>query len=595
MLSFANETDGIGFKIQTNDRFEKYYGFENIEQDLLHSLNQYNPNADLIFLFGIGIGYEIEQIMNTVKKNTAIIVIDYDETFKFAIETNENLQSIIKTNNNIELISLNKRINSEVARYIIMKHYWRFTKEVNTITLRYFPLISKQSPHEIQNIIFDAWKLMFFNSGNDLIDGLIGISNNLENIKNYKSTISFNKIKEFKNIPAVCVASGPSVSKQIPLLKKIKDKVIIIAADSIYEALRKEDIIADIITVQERGEVIFDLFFKDKIISDKTVLLAQSVVDPKVFKACENRMVAFKNLEYEKQINNSLGLENVIFNGGSCANLSPAIAEKLGCNPIILIGQDLAFSDSGESHAPTSTSIRTNLDVNTKEEFRKPKKTLGWYGNETVYTTEIWDSFKVKFSEFSSIYSNDFLNCTEGGSYIENWLHLTFEDAINKYKIYSLPKLSNRPVDLVLEHSLKNMNETQDYSSIIKRLTDLINENNQVLEWLKFRYENLNEFIIKYENNHLVSEKDNTYVQRILEDHDEYLSKNTLSTLLYGPLRYTYHRKILEHSEINSGKDFSKLCNIIGLFLYATHEAYTKANYYIEEAIFNFESKDLEV
>lgn len=314
-----------------------------------------------------------------------------------------------------------------------------------------------------------------------------------------------------------------------------------------------------------------------------TILLAQSVVDQKIFKDCPNHIVSFKELDYEKYINDALQLNNVLFNGGSCANLSPVIAEKLGCNPIILIGQDLAFSDSGESHASNSTSIRTNLDENTEEDFRKPQKTISWDKKNTVLTTEIWKSFKTNFEEFATLYSNDFLNCTEGGSYINNWTHVSFEDAINQFSIMEMSPLRKRPIDIIQNFSLTKDDEEYRISQLKKSLEVLSKENDKVLIWLKKRFKKLNYFVSKYEDKETILRKDNEYVQKILATHDDFLFSNILSTLLYGPLRYTYHRKILENIQIENGQQFSKLCNILGGLLFATYEAYENANSYIRD------------
>jgi hypothetical protein len=114
---------------------------------------------------------------------------------------------------------------------------------------------------KVNNLNIRAIKQIIISHGNDATDSLIGIKHHLHNIpemiKNYKFKHLLNK----KNSDiAVIVATGPSLTKQLPTLKKIQDKVTIISVDASLPILEKHNIKPDIVTVIERVELTSKFF-----------------------------------------------------------------------------------------------------------------------------------------------------------------------------------------------------------------------------------------------------------------------------------------------------------------------------------------------
>lgn len=569
--SFINDTDGIGFDVCKNEVTSRYYGYINAEKEYNYVLNQFDPNADLIFLFGVGLGYEIEEIIKIKKPNTTILVFDFRDIFNFCKLINPVL---FNRNNNVEYVILDD-LDDDLVNNIVMNKYWMFTNNVNLIVSRYFEEKIEIVPEKIQKKFLDAWKFLFFRLGNDLDDGIIGVKNLLNNLESIIPSTSLDEMKKFKNIPAVCVASGPSIEKQIPLLKKIKDKVIIIAADSIYEYLRTNGIIADFITVQERGEIIYNKFFRDRVIEKETILLSQSVVDSTVIKYCENKIITFKDLQYEMAFNDVLGLNNNLFNGGSCANLSPALAVKLGCNPVILIGQDLSYSKVGDSHASGSLASKTNIDFNSTGYFAI-EEVIDWNRENTVYSNGIWGQFRAHFEIFASMFSNDFINATEGGSYIKNWEHITFEEAVNRFNVYSMQPIKTRPNEILKSIKISNQQLKERKVKLLIKLKEMIDQIEEVKRWTDYNEKKLKRISNRYSTLKKINSVDNEFVQKLLDEHDKILSDNLFAQILYSPLRFSYHRKILQKSEVNNNTDFVSLCETIRVFLIAINNAYSR-------------------
>ncbi|KAA2301602.1 DUF115 domain-containing protein, partial [Clostridioides difficile] len=91
-----------------------------------------------------------------------------------------------------------------------------------------------------------SYKTMIY--GNSVEDSLIGFKHNMVNLKHLPRSKDVSLLKNsMRSLPAVVVAAGPSLNKNIEQLHNLKDNVIIIAVDTIAQRLCNEGIIPDFI------------------------------------------------------------------------------------------------------------------------------------------------------------------------------------------------------------------------------------------------------------------------------------------------------------------------------------------------------------
>lgn len=148
-----------------------------------------------------------------------------------------------------------------------------------------------------------------------------------------------------KELPAIIVSAGPSLSKNIMELKKAKGKSFIIATDSAMVGLLNEGIIPDVLAsidpVKPMNRFEDERIETIPMISPESARfeLMQKHKDKKIF---VNNTFGFGNLFYEK-----LGMTYKPWSfGGSVATFSFSIAKIMGFQTIILVGQDLAFTNN---------------------------------------------------------------------------------------------------------------------------------------------------------------------------------------------------------------------------------------------------------
>ncbi|HEF7959411.1 TPA: motility associated factor glycosyltransferase family protein, partial [Campylobacter jejuni] len=172
----------------------------------------------------------------------------------------------------------------------------------------------------------------------------------LQNIPSMLESIPFQRIlnerkNKFEN--AIVVSAGPSLAKQLSLLKAYQDKAVIFCADGALSMLEKEGIIPDYVTNLDCRDLAMK-FFQNK--ENKTSLNVLScATHPSLVHFLDNKSVVLRDDPLYQRFNlNDFGY---IDTGTHVSHFSYTLALALGFKNIIMIGQDLAFDEEGNSHS----------------------------------------------------------------------------------------------------------------------------------------------------------------------------------------------------------------------------------------------------
>lgn len=220
----------------------------------------------------------------------------------------------------------------------------------------------------------------------------------------------------FRDVPAIICGAGPSLGKNIETLKTLKEKALIFAGGSAMNALNgmgmmphfglgidpNEDHISRIMA-NSAFEVPF--LFRGRI-HHKALDLVRS---DKVY---VTGSIGYNIASY---MENAFGIvDKEIEEGCNVINFSLSLAAAMGCNPIVLVGVDLAYSDD-QTYAPGMVIHPIHSRFRSKmysEEliFRKDI-----HGN-SVPTLWKWVTESFWFSTFAEQHPHiEIINSTEGG------------------------------------------------------------------------------------------------------------------------------------------------------------------------------------
>ncbi|EKN8720093.1 motility associated factor glycosyltransferase family protein, partial [Campylobacter jejuni] len=231
--------------------------------------------------------------------------------------------------------------------------------------------------------------------GNDPKDALQGIEQFVYNLPSMITHPSYKELlSKRKGISdtAIIVSTGPSLTKQLPLLKKYASKATIFCADSSYPILAKHGIKPDYVCMLERTELTAEFFNHDFGEFDKDIVfVCAGVVHPKAIEYLKGRnrkyLIIPRYLYFPIYI--KLKYFDFLYNTPSVAHMACYLSLHLSHKNIIFIGQDLAYAENGNSH-PDDYQNSANYESQMYEHIL----TEAYGGKKEIKTHEVWIFFK---------------------------------------------------------------------------------------------------------------------------------------------------------------------------------------------------------
>ncbi|EOW8298408.1 motility associated factor glycosyltransferase family protein, partial [Campylobacter jejuni] len=302
----------------------------------------------------------------------------------------------------------------------------------------------------------ENFKISIVSHGNDPLDALQGIEQFVYNLPQMITHPSYKELlskRKGVSDTAIIVSTGPSLTKQLPLLKKYASKATIFCADSSYPILAKHGIKPDYVCMLERTEITAEFFNHDFGEFDKDIVfVCAGVVHPKAIEYLKGRnrkyLIIPRYLYFPIYI--KLKYFDFLYNTPSVAHMSYFLSVLLNHKNIILIGQDLAYAENGNSH-PDDYQNSANYESQMYEHIL----TEAYGGKKEIKTHEFWIFFKQILEAMIIKYHITTYNCTEGGARIEGTIEKPFLWACENL----LDKNLNKPFEKLEPLSLNKQNE----------------------------------------------------------------------------------------------------------------------------------------
>ncbi|ENU8332497.1 motility associated factor glycosyltransferase family protein, partial [Campylobacter jejuni] len=421
--------------INLKDTSDNTFLYENAIDELNSMLNTYNDKYLLypvLYFYGFGNGILFKALLQN-KNHQHIVVFEKDieiiwimfHILDFSHELQSARLMILQTSSlDIEFFSnfCSSKPFFQFSRIYfleLMSHYYeRFHEDILGL--------NKKLAENFKNSIVSY--------GNDPLDALQGIEQFVYNLPQMITHPSYKELlSKRKGISdtAIIVSTGPSLTKQLPLLKKYASKATIFCADSSYPILAKHGIKPDYVCMLERDEIVAECFNNDFGEFDKDIVfIVKSVTHPHTIKYLQKNNRAFILVSTYASFIQYLKLDYFgYFNMGfSVAHMNFLLTIHLKYKNIILIGQDLAYAKDGQTHS--QGFIHANLHNGDYERDLDKFSTTAYGGNGKVQSSEIWTLFRHNFEKdivnIKMNYHITTYNCTEGGARIEGTIEKPF-------------------------------------------------------------------------------------------------------------------------------------------------------------------------
>ncbi|EIT4762936.1 motility associated factor glycosyltransferase family protein, partial [Campylobacter jejuni] len=353
--------------------------------------------------------------------------------------------------------------------------------------------------------------------GNDPLDALQGIEQFVYNLPQMITHPSYKELlSKRKNLSdtAIIVSTGPSLTKQLPLLKKYANKATIFCADSSYPILAKHGIKPDYVCMLERKAITAEFFNHDFGEFDNGIcFIIKSIVHPNAINYLTKKTDNFTTLvsTYASFIN-YLKLDHFgYFNMGfSVAHMACYLSLHLKHKNIIFIGQDLAYAKNGNSHPDDYQNSATY-----ESKAHEPILTKAYGGKGEVKTHHVWLMFKQNLEQdiekIQKYLDTKVYNCTEGGARIKGAIEKPFLWACENL----LDKDLNKPFEKLEPLSLNKQNEflLKAYYKVYQSIKHCRDFNDNFIKV----YDKIKNSFMSLQN----SQKNEIFIQEIIQDIDK--------------------------------------------------------------------------
>ncbi|ECL9512344.1 motility associated factor glycosyltransferase family protein [Campylobacter jejuni] len=434
LLNFIQNKTCSRFSIDENlniyDKTHNVFMYENLEEELnffYQGILEKTPRYPFICIYGIGNALLIK---NLAKHYKHLFVFESEiELFILALSTLDLSEELCS--GKIYLVDIEEeRVDIQLLILFDMKDISEYLSLyemfVNNV---YYKKFYEDIWHKADELCEKNIKVVIRNLGSNSDLSFECYSHLLQNIPSMLESIPFQRIlnerkNKFDN--AIVVSAGPSLTKQLPLLKACQDKAVIFCADGALSMLEKEGIVPDYVTNLDFTDLAMK-FFQNK--ENKTSLnILSCATYPNLVHFLDNKSVILRDDPLCQRFNlNDFGY---IGTGAHVSHFSYTLALALGFKNIIMIGQDLAFDEEGNSHSK-------GFDFGEKfsgEENIDKLKVPAYAGKGEVLTHITWNDYRIKLEYLFACNEQKakFYNATEGGARINFTEELSFKECCEK-------------------------------------------------------------------------------------------------------------------------------------------------------------------
>ncbi|ELN0506908.1 motility associated factor glycosyltransferase family protein [Campylobacter jejuni] len=482
-------------------------------KELQTMLNTYNDKYLLypvLYFYGFGNGILFKALLQN-KNHQHIVVFEKDIEIIWVIFHILDFSNELQ-NARLMVLENDKLQTQDYTELCSSKPFFQFSRIYFLELMSHYYERFHEDILGLNKKLAENFKNSIVSYGNDPLDALQGIEQFVYNLPQMITHPSYKELlSKRKGISdtAIIVSTGPSLTKQLPLLKKYASKATIFCADSSYPILAKHGIKPDYVCMLERTELTAEFFNHDFGEFDKDIVfICAGVVHPKAIEYLKGRnrkyLIIPRYLYFPIYI--KLKYFDFLYNTPSVAHMACYLSLHLNHKNIIFIGQDLAYAENGNSH-PDDYQNSANYESQMYEHIL----TEAYGGKKEIKTHEVWIFFKQILEAMIIKYHITTYNCTEGGARIEGTIEKPFLWACENL----LDKDLNKPFEKLEPLSLNKQNEflLKAYYKVYQSIKHCRDFSNKFIK----SYDKIKNSFMSLQN----SQKNEIFIQEIIQDIDK--------------------------------------------------------------------------
>lgn len=295
----------------------------------------------VVCVHGFGLGYHVEQLFDQLCEEAWIVVLEPDlRVLRTAFEQRD-LSRLLRSGHVIFLTQADR--SSVMTR--LAKHQALICVGLGFLTHPPSQQLHGAFHAEIRRII-DEYAGFCQTSINTLVlNGRRTCENIARNLGWYAATPGIGDLKDkHAKQPAIIVSAGPSLRKNKHLLKEAQGKAVLVAVQTTLQPLLEMGIEPDYVTSLDYHDIC-TRFFEKLPPKLHTQLVAEPKASSKIFGLFPGT-VRLLGSDFADGLLREMPLgKDRLRAGATVAHLAFYLAEHMGCDPIIFVGQDLGFSD----------------------------------------------------------------------------------------------------------------------------------------------------------------------------------------------------------------------------------------------------------
>lgn len=370
-----------------------------------------------LFVFGIGLGLHLQRLVETTLAEVVVIAEPIVEFFTHSLSTTdwrEIIATAERRNIRIEFIlgGSPEDISERVENIV-----WHRGNTFLDGSYFYCHYVS-WAIEKIYELLKQRLKYVY-NSSGFFEDEVEMMRNCYRNLADWSCCLVETRAHLEQPCPVFILGAGPSIERDMPVIRRLRDKVVVVSCGTALGVLLKNGIRPDIHCEIERGALVYDILCKThaEYGFEGITLLASTTVDPRIGDLFDKRWFYFRpGLSPTRLFNDG---------GGRLHGCDPLVCNAafsaiatLGFTNIFLFGIDLGWKDSSRHHHRDSVYFKHgNEKYDSLYQQREDRSVPGNFGGN-VRTFWAFDLGRHMLATALRSYNVKPVNCS-GGARIE--------------------------------------------------------------------------------------------------------------------------------------------------------------------------------